>query len=818
MIEAIRTTRGSEKWAFALAVTLWLGCSGQELAVGDFVPFDAASEDASIRGGKDRQAPTVPTGLSETLVSCTQTNLAWNASTDIGNSGLSGYRLYRNGAFVQQVTSTSASESGLSPSTSYQYAVSAFDRAGNESAKSGSILVNMPSCPPPPANAPPVAHAGADQTAVSLTAVTFDGSASTDSDGTLVSYSWSFGDGVAGSGVSVSHSYAAPGTFNVTLTVQDNSGSTASDSALVVVSAPPPNMAPVANAGPDQTSLSLNPVGFSSAGSSDPDGSIVSFAWNFGDGATASGATASHSFAAPGIYTVTLTVTDNGGLTGRDTTVVTVTNRAPVANAGPDKTAASGTVLSLTGSGSDADGTVVGFLWTFGDGTTSNGASVSHTYAAAGTYVATLTVTDNSGTTASDTATIVVTAPAPVVTQPNDPKFRMQWAFAAMRMVEAWAATSSTTQVTVAIIDTGIRRDPDLQGHIGIGVNLLDGGSTDDGYGSYGVGTQEASIIGALTNNGAGMAGIARNVRMLPVKICDAWCSSTETVLGNLLASGIDWSVQNGAQIVLTGLALSISTPNLNNAVANAASRGVLIVAPSGNVVGPVRYPAALAGTIAVGGSTPADTPVSYSSFGPELDLVAPSVNTVIGTGGCCFLRAGVNLAAANVAGALALLIAEGVPAAQAPGFLYQGAADTGTPGWDSSTGWGRLNVCGALQAAGKSCPTFQDTQAPTNPSNLTITASGTAPNAYLRLQWTESFDNIGIVGYDLYRDGVKVDRVFSPETSTFAFPEMYNPGAQDLTVNGLSPSTRYCYQVVAVDAAGNRSASSNVACATTNP
>ena len=87
-------------------------------------------------------APTVPTGLTATAASCSQINLSWSASTDTGGSGLKGYNVYKNGAYLKQVTTTSTTDTGLNASTSYSYTVSAVDNAGNQSAQSQSIKRN----------------------------------------------------------------------------------------------------------------------------------------------------------------------------------------------------------------------------------------------------------------------------------------------------------------------------------------------------------------------------------------------------------------------------------------------------------------------------------------------------------------------------------------------------------------------------------------------------------------------------------------------------------------------------------------------------
>ena len=150
--------------------------------------------------------------------------------------------------------------------------------------------------------------------------------------------------------------------------------------------------------------------------SADADGSIASYAWDFGDGSTGEGKAASHTYAEAGTYTVALTVTDDKGTTTRTTSQVTVT--APVAaNVAPEAaftSAVSGLTADVDASQSvDPDGSIASYSWDFGDGTTAGeGSSLTHTYKEAGTYTVTLTVTDDKGTTAQTTQTVVVADPA----------------------------------------------------------------------------------------------------------------------------------------------------------------------------------------------------------------------------------------------------------------------------------------------------------------------------------------------------------------------------------------------------------------------
>ena len=174
---------------------------------------------------------------------------------------------------------------------------------------------------PPPPNVLPAA---AFTQSANRLAASFDGTTSSDTDGTIASYDWDFGDGTTGTGATANHNYAAEGTYTVKLKVTDNSGGTNEVSHDITVT--DPNALPTAAFTSSTTDLTASLNGSTS---SDPDGTIASYEWDFGDGTTGSGATIDHGYAAAGTYDVKLTVTDNRGATAEVTHSVKVIAPSP---------------------------------------------------------------------------------------------------------------------------------------------------------------------------------------------------------------------------------------------------------------------------------------------------------------------------------------------------------------------------------------------------------------------------------------------------------------------------------------------------------
>jgi PKD repeat protein len=175
-------------------------------------------------------------------------------------------------------------------------------------------------------NQPPQAEANGPYAGVVNVPVSFSAAGSVDADGTISSYQWAFGDGGSASGASPTHAYAAAGTYLARLTVTDNLGATGIDSATVTITATGGNQPPVAVVNGPYSGAVNATITFQATGSFDPDGSIASYTWFFGDGASASGPTVTHAYTAAGTYPVTLTVVDNLGASSTAQTTATVTS------------------------------------------------------------------------------------------------------------------------------------------------------------------------------------------------------------------------------------------------------------------------------------------------------------------------------------------------------------------------------------------------------------------------------------------------------------------------------------------------------------
>ena len=410
----------------------------------------------------DNAAPTAHAGDDAAVTSGTQVTLTGSGTDTDGT--IASYAWTRTGgtgtatnatlsdATAAQPTFTDSSLNDSAVTHIFELVVTDDDGA-TSSADSVTITIN------PPDNAAPTAHAGDDAAVTSGTQVTLTGSG-TDTDGTIASYAWTRtgGTGTA-TNATLSDATAAQPTFTdssltsndsaVThifeLVVTDDDGATSSADSVTITINPPDNAAPTAHAGDDAAVTSGTQVTLTGSGT-DTDGTIASYAWTrTGGTGTATNATLSDATAAQPTFTdssltsndsaVThifeLVVTDDDGATSSaDSVTITINppdNAAPTAHAGDDATVTSGTQVTLTGSGTDTDGTIASYAWTRTGGTgTATNATLSDATAAqptftdssltsndsAVTHIFELVVTDDDGATSSaDSVTITINPP-----------------------------------------------------------------------------------------------------------------------------------------------------------------------------------------------------------------------------------------------------------------------------------------------------------------------------------------------------------------------------------------------------------------------
>jgi PKD repeat protein len=266
--------------------------------------------------------------------------------------------------------------------------------------------IGAPPSPLRPEFAPPSAVVGD----VSVFSATVTDTSNNDATPQVASYLWDFGDGRTGAGRNVTHVYTRSGSFGVTLTITDFLGRVAQVSHTITVS---PGSNPTASfvTSPSAPNVGQT-VNFNAAASTAAPGHIItSYSWDFGDGSSGGGQQTSHAYSAAGTYTVILTVTDDAGRKATATQGVTAGAGNPTASFDFSPTAPSaGQPVNFDGRQSTAGAgrTIVSYSWSFGDGTSGSGATTTHTFLTAGTYVVRLTVTDDQGKTGTTAQNVTV--------------------------------------------------------------------------------------------------------------------------------------------------------------------------------------------------------------------------------------------------------------------------------------------------------------------------------------------------------------------------------------------------------------------------
>jgi len=246
---------------------------------------------------------------------------------------------------------------------------------------------------------------------------------------------------------------------------------------------------------------------------------------------------------------------------------------------------------------------------------------------------------------------------------PNDPMFASQMSLGTgvggIRMLDAWKLQRGSDDVVIAVVDAGVSAThPDLVPQLVGGYSALDFSSnTDDGSASHG--THVAGIAAAATNNGKGISGVAYGSKIMPIKVF----YSNGFGLELMVADGIRWAADNGADVINMSFGFRTETGALSAAINYAYSRGVVLVASTGNVpTQEIGLPARRPEVIGVGALSRSGDLWSGTSTGPELLLVAPGDRVVstwdTPTNPKSYREeSGTSMAAPHVAGVAALLL-----------------------------------------------------------------------------------------------------------------------------------------------------------------
>jgi hypothetical protein len=410
---------------------------------------------------------------------------------------------------------------------------------------------------------------------------------------------------------------------------------------------------------------------------------------------------------------------------------------------------------------------------------------------------------------------------------PSDPEWDNQWGAKRIGVDKVWRtviAQASDTSI-ITIIDSGVNYlHPDLTSRIWINRAEADGvpGVDDDGNGyiddvrgwdftdvhdvsargdykdrdndpndEEGHGTNVAGVVAAVFDNGIGIAGTSPVSQIMCLRAGAVLTTGQGFLEDDDIASAIVYATDNGSDVINMSFGDISSTPLMHDAIKYAAYRGVVLVASAGNESTPtLLYPAAYKETIAVGATAEGDQLASFSSWGENLDLVAPGVSirtTHFGDG--YRYNGGTSFSAPFVAGACGILlgIAPDLTPDQVRALIISGTEDLGEPGWDEHFGHGILSLPKVI--AGTSGP-LANISSPLRPSG-----------SHISIGWSGQAGGAPPVAWSLtYGEGT-APTTWVPDTNGVT-TDPYDRISGTLTTSGLRDGT-YAIRLMVHDAFG---------------
>lgn len=734
---------------------------------------NSGTTNATTPAPPDTEAPTAPTDLAVTTVAQNSVTLSWTASTD--NIGVTGYDVYRNGVKINSstVTTTGYTATGLSAATAYSFYVVAKDAAGNTSGNSNTISVTTPDTQAPSAPGTPVASV------ITTTSLTLTWTAASDNVGVS-------GYDVFQDGVQVNTSNITGTSFNVTnlspsttyqfyVKAKDAAGNSTNSSTInATTPAPPDTEAPSAPTGLVASTVLQNSVTLNWTASTDNIGVTGYDVYRNGVKINSALVTTT-SYPATGLSAATayqfyVVAKDAAGNTSDNSNTISVTTpdtQAPSAPGTPVASAITTTSLTLTWTAASDNVGVAGYD-VFQDGvqiniSTITGTSFNVTNLSPSTtyqfYVKAKDATGNS----TNSSTVNATTPAPPDTEaPSAPANLVASAVTATSLTLNWSA--STDNIGVAGYDVyrnGTKINSVVVTTTSYSVTGLTGSTT---YSFYVQARDAANNISANSNtisvttpSGSVCTGTG-GIRF------QRWANITGTAVSNLTSN----SAYINNTPTTSGTLTSFEVPT-----SSGDNYGI-------KVFGYICPPTTGSYTFWIASDDNAELWLSTSSNSANKVRIAYHTqwtNSREWNKYTTQKSAAITLTAGQL-------------------YYVEALMKEGSQGDNLAVGWAKPGQ--STTAPSEVIPGSQlvaqinDTQAPTTPANLTANNITTTTAT---INWTAATDNVGIAGYDVYRNGTKLNSALVTTTS--------------YTASGLTANTTYSFTVIAKDAAGNSSASS---------
>lgn len=346
--------------------------------------------------------------------------------------------------------------------------------------------------------------------------------------------------------------------------------------------------------------------------------------------------------------------------------------------------------------------------------------------------------------------------------QTNDPMAGSQWHLPKIGANTAWDSAQGSG-VTIAILDSGIdTKHPDLVDHLVAGFNFVEGNTNVEDVHSHG--TKTAGAAAASLNNGIGVASVAGQVKIMPIRVANSSLYATWSAI----ASGITYAADRGVRVASVSFNGAAGSSSVLSAANYMKSKGGLVFVSAGNSNVDPGY-ANTSSLVIVAATTSSDTKASFSNFGDYIHLSAPGAGIYTTTWGQSYTSISGTSFSAPIAAGVAALVMSANPSltpAQVENILLSTAVDLGTAGRDIYFGYGRVDAAAAVAAAKSTGGNFTATD--TQPPVASISAPlGSATVSGLTPVNVTVSDNVGVTKAELLVNGAVVA---SDTSSPFAF------------------------------------------------